>query len=162
MGCTQVAPVGTAKEQAFCFPCEAVEPGGTMAWGVMAWGAGDGLGIGGDTGFRKFQVGSPGKEGVPCLCHTHLCSRSGSSLSLAPGSFGQSPACGSRGPGGGGDPGVLSHRRAGSQVAPAIWGCPLVRHPPGPQPPHSPGSPSSAHPPAVSSPPVTCPGPFPG
>lgn len=37
-----------------------------MAWGVMAWGAGDGLGIAGRTGFRKFQVGSPGKEGVPC------------------------------------------------------------------------------------------------
>ena len=121
-----------------------------MAWGLAGGGA-------------RGSESSTGAAWARKVCHA------GATLTSAqgqvpprlwsPGSFGQSPACGSRGLEGGGDPGVLSH---GIQATPVIRGCPLLRHPPVPQPPYSPGSAPSAHPPAVSFPPVTCPGPFPG
>lgn len=158
MGCTQVAPVETAKAQAFCFPCEAVEPGaGDCLRGAMAWGLAGGRGV------QKVPRGAAWARKV-CHAGATLTSAQGQvpPRLWAPGSLGQSPACGSRGLEGVGDPGVLSHGRARIQATPVIRGCPLLRHPPVPQLPHGPGSAPSAHPLAVSSPPVTCPGPFPG
>lgn len=46
----------TAKAQAFCFPCEAVEPGaGDCLRGAMAWGLAGGRGV------QKVPWGQPGQ-----------------------------------------------------------------------------------------------------
>lgn len=124
MGCTQVAPMETAKAQPFCFPCEAVEPGaGDCLRGAMAWG------LAGGVGFRKFHGGSLGKEGVPCWCHTHLCSRSGSSPSLGPRLFWTEPSLWEPGAGGCGRPRGAEPREGQDSGHPCHLGLPPAEAP---------------------------------